>query len=64
VEQNQLDQAVEYGRRLLKPEQQRLPDGVVAALDDAIKASERNQAEIARQKLEEALERAAEIGHL
>ena len=64
VEKDQIEMAVQYASDLLAPEQQRLPDEVLASLEGAMHAWQSNQPGVARQKLEHALALAEEIKQL
>jgi DNA-binding SARP family transcriptional activator len=58
------DEAWTYAQALLEPKQQRLPDGLNAALEAALQARAEEQASAARRHLDRALELAREMGYL
>ncbi|MFB0537017.1 MAG: BTAD domain-containing putative transcriptional regulator [Anaerolineae bacterium] len=62
--QDQISEAVDYARALLEPVQQRLPDPLTTILEDAIRAGEQGQPEMARTHLNRAIELAQEMGYL
>ena len=59
----QLPEAIDAARRLLRPPQQRLPDGLEGLLGSAIAAWERAEPALASVKLAEALELACNVGY-
>ncbi len=56
--------AIEHARALLAPDQQRLPEALVAVLEEAIQAADGGQPEVARASLERALELARDMRYL
>jgi hypothetical protein len=62
--QQQLAPAMQYMRRLLAPEQQRLPDALTNLLEAAIQAWDSNLPETARSDLQRAVGLAQEMGYL
>jgi hypothetical protein len=61
---DQTAEAVEYGRALLEPTQQRLPDALTAVLEETIASWEGEELETTRTYLDQALELAQELGYL
>jgi hypothetical protein len=61
---DQIAEAVDHGRALLDPQQQRLPDALVASLESALTAWDEGKAGEARRDLQQALELAREWGGL
>jgi tetratricopeptide (TPR) repeat protein len=62
--QGQIAEAVEHGRALLDPQQQRLPDALLAPLESALAAWERGEVGLARSELGRSIELARELGDL
>src|SRR5262249_26786765 len=62
--QEQLPDAMNYARALLTPVQQRLPDALTAAIEDALAAWDQGQAETAGTHLHRACALAQELGYL
>ncbi|MGD9317499.1 MAG: AAA family ATPase, partial [Anaerolineae bacterium] len=60
----QISEAVEYGRALLDPQQQRLPDRLVAPLESALAAWDDGDAGLAGSHLQRSVELARELGGL
>jgi DNA-binding SARP family transcriptional activator len=64
LHQGRIGDAVDHGRAMLDPVQQRLPDRLTASLEEAITAWNSKQAAAARKHLDEAVEQAKDIGYL
>lgn len=64
VTQDRLPDAIDYARQLIAPVQLRLPDEITKALEDAVREGEQDQAEKAREHLEQAVGMARETGYL
>jgi tetratricopeptide (TPR) repeat protein len=59
-----LSEAIERGRALLAPSQQRLPEALEGVLEEAVQAWDEGQAESARERLKQAMDLAHEMGYL
>jgi ATP/maltotriose-dependent transcriptional regulator MalT len=64
LERGQIAEAVEHGRALLDPQQQRLPDGLVALLESSLAAWDEGAVGLARSELERSVQLAQEWGGL
>ena len=64
ITRDQVSEAVGYGRALLEPLQQRLPDTLTRELEEAIGRWEGGEPEIACAILDRAIELAQEMGYL
>lgn len=62
--QGREDEAWAHVQALLEPKQQRLPDGLDAALEAAVQAKAQGRAGAARSHLGRAMELAQELGYL
>ena len=64
LKNQRLDQATEFAREIVAPEQQRLPEALSAALEQAVSSWEANNPESALEQIHVALELARQLGQL